>query len=113
MLPNDDLARWGEPPTDDRELALAELLAEILDRDLQQPAPEATITRVRSTAPAATQLLEVCHWIDDLIGTVIEQSAVLENMSPPAGPGVMGGPAVQLRLCVTKLLLGGGSQPVA
>src|SRR5262245_4276173 len=109
MLPNDDLARWGEPPTDERELALAELLAEILDRDLlqQEPVPEATITRVRSTAPA-THLLEVCHWIDDMIGTVVEQSAVLENLPPPADPGPMAtaGP-VQLWLCVTKLLPGG------
>src|SRR5215212_4354164 len=30
MLPNDDLIRWGEPPADEAEMALADRLAEAL-----------------------------------------------------------------------------------
>ena len=32
MQPNEDLARWGEPPTNDAELVLSDLLADVLDQ---------------------------------------------------------------------------------
>ncbi len=38
MTPNDDLARWGEPPADHAELALADWLADYIDSPAE-PAP--------------------------------------------------------------------------
>ena len=89
MKPNDDLARWGEPPASEAELALAHLLAELLDRD---EAETALADQVSS------DLLEAGTWLD-----LIESSGVLENLPCAA---VTGGPAsapcaaVDLRLCV-------------
>src|SRR5262245_18175455 len=97
MLPNDDLARWGEPPTDARELELAELLAAFLERG---PSHEETASRVRRASDAA-ELVQACHWIDEMMATVAEGSGLL------AGAG-----AVELRLAVSQLV-GGAYQPVA
>ena len=42
MTPNDDLARWGEPPASEAELALANLLANLLDKsETTEVLPEA------------------------------------------------------------------------
>lgn len=91
MLPNDDLARWGEPPTDDSELALAELLAAALERD-----------RERSTVVGdADPLVQMGHWIEEMIGTLAEQAGVLAALG-----------AVVLRVTVSRLV-GGVYQPMA
>jgi hypothetical protein len=105
MLPNDDLARWGEPPTDARELALAELLAEVLDRGLErEPLPEETALRVGRSGEAG-ELVQVCRWIDEMMATVAEESGLLEGLPTTAG-------AVELRLSVSRQV-GGAYEPVA
>jgi hypothetical protein len=88
MLPNDDLARWGEPPTDERELELAELLAEGLERG---SLPE-------ETARDAGALAQVGRWIEEMMATVAEKMGVTAG--------------VELRLSVSRLV-GGVYQAVA
>jgi hypothetical protein len=89
MLPNDDLLRWGEPPTDASELALAELLADAL----QQPSWSAeTLTRVQQS-PEATGLLRVCRWIDEMMSLVSEQTGIFAE-------------GVEVRLSVSRLVAG-------
>src|SRR5262245_58013893 len=106
MKPDDDLARWGEPPADEGELALAELLGEALERGLDgAPLPDDTLERI-GESPAAGSLLEVCRWIDEMIGTVLERSGVFENLPPPADAGGQAGGGVELRLSVSRLSAG-------
>ena len=90
MLPNDDLARWGEPPADAEELALAEAMTE-----------DARPMHLRGAAP----LVEVNDWMRQLIHTILDQSGLLENL-PPEYVG-------WLRLAVSRAILGGTYQPVA
>jgi hypothetical protein len=96
MLPNDDLARWGEPPTDADELALAEALTQ-----------ETRPTHLRG----AGAVFETNDWMRQLIQTVVEQSGLLANLAPPAPAGEPTG-AGWLRLAVSRLLPA-GVQPVA
>jgi hypothetical protein len=98
MLPNDDLARWGEPPTNARELALANLLGEVLERALdQQPFPEDTGVRAEQTG--AGHLLEVCRWIDEMIDMVVERSELGKDLSSGSIPA-------ELRVSVRRLVAG-------
>lgn len=114
MLPNDDLARWGEPPTDDSELALAELLADVLDCRLdQQAVSERTTSRIEETT-SARSLLQVSTWMDELIGLILERSGLVDHLPPPADAGGQAGVlAVELRLAVRRVLPGGRFQAVA
>ena len=90
MSTNDDLARWGEPPTDVDELALAEALTE-----------NARPTHLRGAA----SLLEVSDWMRQLIHTILEKSDLLANLPPPAAAGEA--PATGwLRLAVGRILAG-------
>ena len=91
MSTNDDLFRWGEPPTDADELALAEALTE-----------DARPTHLRGAAP----LLEVGDWMRQLVHTILEQSGLLENLPPPAAAGEQTGVG-WLRLAVSRVLSGG------
>jgi hypothetical protein len=95
MTPNDDLARWGEPPASEAELALAHLLADLLERKgPTQPLPE-----------AGRDLLETSSWLDLLVTTVLEHSGLADELSYPAGPGGPARqpqPAVDLRLRVQR-----------
>src|SRR5262245_34065477 len=88
MLPNDDLARWGEPPTDERELELAHLLAEALDG---QTLPD-------QAARDAGALAQVGRWIEEMMDTVAEKVGVTAG--------------VELRLSVSRLV-GGVYQALA
>src|SRR5436309_14516436 len=104
MQPNDDLMRWGEPLADADELALAELLADLLEQDRSgQAIPSATLRELRR-ADAGQKLLETATWIEQTIATVVARSGILENLPPPADPG---GPArqgsIDLRLQVSRL----------
>jgi hypothetical protein len=104
MLPNDDLARWGEPPTDDRELAMAELLAEILRHGQEdEPVPQETV--LRAGRAGAAGLLDVCRRIDEMMATIAVGAGVLENIPPPADAGGLPR-TVELRLSVSRLLAG-------
>jgi hypothetical protein len=96
MLPNDDLARWGEPPTDEREMALADLLAAVLRSDR---------TAETLTSLPHPDLAEVCRRIDEMMATVADGSGVLENLPPPADAGGLPG-GVALRLRVSRLVSG-------
>ena len=93
MLPNDDLARWGEPPTTTDELALAESLGDDTPTTL---------------FAEAASLREVSLWMRQLIHTILEQSDLLENLPPPAGEL-----AGWLRLAVSRALPGGLFQSIA
>ena len=86
MLPNDDLAKWGEPPTDRRELEQADRLAEALERGQTGDAGE---------------LAQVCRWIDEMMAVVAEGAGLLAQLS-----------AVELRLSVSRRI-GGVYQAVA
>ena len=94
MSINDDLARWGEPPTTADEISLAEALTEAK----------------RTTLRGADPLFEVNDWMRQLIHTILEQSGLLENLPPPAAAGPMG--AGWLRLAVSRILPE-GIRPIA
>jgi hypothetical protein len=113
MTPNDDLARWGEPPATEAELALANHLAEILD-NRRTPAPSTTPT-TRSLASGPGQLsghplVEVDQWIEQMIDSVLVHAGLLAN--PPL-PADAGGPSVELRLRVLRQTGRDQFQPVA
>jgi hypothetical protein len=97
MTPNDDLARWGEPPANADELALADQLAEALDTfraDTGEP------SRTRSVlSPPGQRLLEVNAWIEQMIASVLTHARLFENLPLPADAG---GPMVDLRLRVLR-----------
>lgn len=93
MLPNDDLARWGERPTTPDELALAELLGAALERDLaDQPHPPGTAATLQRDAGPVVQ---VCRWIDDMMDVVLARAAVGDAIPAPPEP-------VALRLTVAR-----------
>lgn len=78
MLPNDDLTRWGEPPADEAELALADRLAEA-------PAgPPSELTAVDS------ELRAVEARIEQMIDTVLERVGLAPELAAP--------PEVRLRV---------------
>lgn len=104
MLPNDDLARWGEPPTDERELALAELLAEVLAHGQGEDVPEETMRRAGRDG-GAKGILDVCRRIDEMMATVSAAAGVMENFPPPADAGGQARP-IDLRLSVSRLVAG-------
>ena len=91
MSPNDDLTRWGEPPADADELALAEAMTE-----------DARPTHLRGAAT----LLEVGDWMRQLVYTILEKSDLLANLPPPAAAGEAP-VAGWLRLAVGRILAGG------
>lgn len=83
MTPNDDLARWGEPPAERDELELAELLAGYVDR--------------AAAPPALRDLLRVDARVRELEQTIASRCALPGNPATPADPGgAWSGP----RLCV-------------
>ena len=94
MSIDDDLARWGEPPTDADEMALAEAM-----------------TEAHAPHPRAAAVREVNEWMRQLVQTILEQSGVFANPPPPAPAG---GPTTGgwLRLAVSRILPA-GLQPVA
>jgi hypothetical protein len=100
MTPNDDLARWGEPPASEAELALAHLLANLLEcRESTERLPDAHLCE------ASRELLEASAWLDQMVTTVIEHSGLAENLPCPAGTGGPARPAanaVDLRLRVQR-----------
>src|SRR5262245_21522913 len=99
MLPNDDLARWGEPPADERELELADLLAEVLEPG---PVQEETLRRVERSRDTGV-LAQVGHWIEEVVATVAEEVGL------PSDPGAWGRnapKAIELRLVVSRLVAG-------
>jgi hypothetical protein len=109
MTPNDDLARWGEPPASEAELALAHLLADLLEsKDNTELLP----------SDASRPLLEASSWLELMVTSVLEHSGLAENLPCAAGAG---GPprasAVDLRLRVQRRLgpgsyvLVGSTQP--
>jgi hypothetical protein len=132
MLPNDDLARWGEPPTNDDELVLADLLADVLHRlrEAGEPGtkvPEGTgapnqganapRSPVQTRGPIAGtdhELLETSDWIEDMVSSVLTHSGLFDN--PPV-PADAGGPAaaqsIDLRLRVLRVVGPLRYQPVA
>ncbi len=105
MTPNDDLARWGEPPASEAELALAHLLADVLERnDPTIPVPE-----------AGRALLETSSWLDLMVTSVLIHSGLAENLPCPAGTGGPARPAAapDLRLRVQRRLASGSYVLVA
>ncbi len=122
MLPNDDLARWGEPPTNDAEMVLADQLADYLEglRRSGETSPPVADASGSSGAPAQTrgaltgmsqQMLETSDWVEDMVHTVLTHSGVFDNSPPPAGP--IAGEAIDLRLRVLRVLGPLHYQPVA
>jgi hypothetical protein len=96
MTPNDDLARWGEPPASEAELALANLLANLLDKsETTEVLPE-----------AGRDLLEANTLVELLVTTVLAHSGLGEDLLGPADAGGPAGhcAAVDLRLRVQRRL---------
>ncbi len=132
MLPNDDLARLGEPPTNDAEMVLADQLADYLDglrRDAEAPSvanasgssevPTVANASGSSGAPAQTRsavtgmsqhLLETSDWIEDMVHSVLTHSGVLDS---PQQTGPTGGKTIDLRLRVLRVVGPLNYQPVA
>jgi hypothetical protein len=75
MTPNDDLARWGEPPASEQELRQARDLAERLER-LGQGAP---------AEPGGLE--EVDTWLQMMVSTVLTYSGLAENAACAADAG--------------------------
>jgi hypothetical protein len=102
MKPNDDLARWGEPPASDSELLLANLLGEWLE----SAAPEAAArgaTPPPARPPGDEDLVEAHSWIEQMIDTVATCSGVFGT--PPlsaAGARTEQQAPVDLRLRVLR-----------
>src|SRR5689334_11960082 len=97
MTPNDDLARWGEPPARGDELELADLLAEYAEG---KPAP-----------PPLRDLLRVGDRVRELEQAIASKCALPDNAATPAGPG---GPWAGARLCVALYRdVGGRYVPLA
>src|SRR4051794_24017529 len=93
MTPNDDLARWGEPPASEQEMRAARELAERLDR-----ARERGIT-----VPPGDELLEVDSWLKLMVTTVLTYSGLAENAPCPADPGGPASAPPDLHLRVYRL----------
>jgi hypothetical protein len=75
MKTNDDLARWGEPPANPAEEALANQLGEALERQREgSPAPPSGSTEADSLLSAST-------YLDQFVASVLERSGVLEAAS--------------------------------
>jgi hypothetical protein len=119
MSPNDDLARWGEPPASAAELALAGLLADVLESKLaDRPVPGESLLQTRAT-PAGQELLEASDWLELLTTTVLYHAGLAGNLPDAADAG---GPAkeaaVDLRVRVHRLagpgrhVLVGSTHPV-
>ena len=98
MTPNDDLARWGEPPASEAELALADLLADLLE------GKETRLPLADTVPVAGRELLEASGWLELMVTTVIEHSGLTENPACPAGPGGPAKTPVDLRLRVLRRL---------
>jgi hypothetical protein len=109
MLPNDDLARWGEPPTNDAELVLADLLADELDRLREAVAPGAlpagSTLETRVPLPGPGQdMLEASGWIEEMVSTVLTHSGVLDAPPPSDEAGKSAAPPIDLRLRVLRII---------
>lgn len=82
MTHNDDLARWGEPPADDDELALADRLADALapgarpDDSFHGAPPELTA--------AGLELVETAGRIERMIETVADRAGVFAGLAEGA-----------------------------
>src|SRR5262245_30717176 len=85
MSVNDDLARWGEPPADRDELALAELLGALLD---QGPA---SLRHSLTRSPAGMCLLEASGWVECVTLSVVAHA----ELAPALAPAPQGPPPVQ------------------
>lgn len=97
MTPNDELARWGEPPTTELELRQARELAERLER-LREGEGEP------STVP--DDLDEVDSWLQLMVTTVLSYSGLAENAPCAADAGGPSRPTqpIDLRLRVSRLV---------
>lgn len=84
MLPNDDLIRWGEPPTDEREQALADRLADALALDREWGA-DSFIGAPPEVAADGLALVEVGARIEAMIETVLEGVGLAEETARPVG----------------------------
>jgi hypothetical protein len=70
---NDELARWGEPPADPAEQALADRLAGALDERRRPGAPAAPELEA---GDLARDLLEASDWLDQFVTCVLELSGL-------------------------------------
>jgi hypothetical protein len=81
MTVNDDLARWGEPPADRDELALADLLGSVASELLHVP-----------YRPAGVEgLLEVSGWVEGVVASVVEHA----DLGPALAPAPQGAPPAE------------------
>src|SRR5262245_59950574 len=108
MSVNDDLARWGEPPAESDELALAELLGGLLDEG-----SAAELAPLRG--PAGSGLLEASGWVEGVVESVVAHADLTPALAPaPAGaPAAQPAPAVQVWLRLWREAGPGWYVPVA
>jgi hypothetical protein len=108
MTINDDLSSWGEPPADEGEQVLADVVGQFLERALR---PEEG-----GGAPAfpsgAEELVRTGTWLDELVESVVEHSGILEDAPPkealPALLPERAGPAPVTLALLLHQELGGG-----
>lgn len=85
MLPNDELSKYGEPPTDESEMALADLLAEALGVAQSQMSAKTAV------AGEPQALIATGERIEEMIGTLLAGSGILHDLPalladvPPLG----------------------------
>ena len=85
MTPNDDLARWGEPPATDAEMLLADLLADIMDRKwADQRIPPESLARTVATS-TGKELLQVNTWLELMMATVLRHAGLNATIEYPDG----------------------------
>lgn len=89
MTPNDDLARWGEPPASEQELRQARELAERLEGTGRTDEPP--------------ELLEVDSWLQELVTTVLSHSGLAEDPATTVGASGPSNAPPDLRLRVYRL----------
>jgi hypothetical protein len=121
MSPNDDLARWGEPPTNDAEQVQADLLADALDRLGATNEPEALATDHARRHPAANasgssaeprapltavehEMLEASDWIEDMVSSVLTHSGMFDRAAVPADMSPARAAGVDLRVRLVRVV---------
>src|SRR5262249_36924458 len=95
MTPNDDLARWGEPPASEQELRLARELAERLER-----------LRHGETPAGTDDLAGVDSWLELMVTTVLTYSG-LAGEADAGGPPQRDSRPPDVRLRVHRLVTPG------